>query len=895
MSQSSIQNPLSLLKTSTTTTQPTLDSSFALPSSHATNTSTSSRSRAGSIIKAMVPSTSPSPSISRRSSSATHSMLAKRAASTVSEALHLKLSALAVQDNGTSSPFHSPYDSNNITPTPLSSPYPTGVNASTASLSQVSESNWANKYDDFHIKEPIGYGSSAIVYGAIYLPTKKLVALKMIDLDMFERNQIDELRRETALMALSKHPNVLRVYGSFVNGSKLYIITPYLSFGSCLDIMKTKFKDGFEEITIATILKQALEGLVYLHKNGHIHRDVKAGNLLMDDQGTVLLADFGVSSSLAEKGDVRKTFVGTPCWMAPEVMEQDGYDFKADIWSFGITAYELATGHAPFAKYPPMKVLKLTLSNAPPTLDHEHTKHKYSKIFKEMIDLCLQKNPTARPSAEKLLQHPFFKQAKKKDYLCKSVLSHVSPLDLRPHKKVPEKRVSYQSTDQWDFDDTPLANDKSMLYMPSQDIEQHPTNRATTDTATTPPQPLPQQPKRRITFGDVVVRESCHTNACSKSKPSSDIDPTSQCHPSIFTEHSNIIAPTPVKKSRFIVEESDLPTSIMLSQGSSTAPTSLNDHMNYLNYASYNKESHHPCSSQQQHRYSVQFSGPELDRPPDTVLTASSARYVSFNSDSPLSPLSRVASYDNICERKSRFEVQHSTATSPTMIVDQQQQQQQQQSSFTPTMVSRESSQSSFQAQSQKLGRFKVEKTSSNEGISSGSNGKDDARKIIGRFELTGRSSTSSASSSDNNHGMPLADSTTAAAATLGNRDRQPPGAFVDVHGLYPQMEILLKQMDAQAVLLQEIMVQMNQSSSSSSASGGRSRAVSLSDASRQWDHLCYDQQRQSPTELHETVDQLQRLLTASKYERDRLTKENDGLRCELERLRKKSSSGNLA
>lgn len=131
-------------------------------------------------------------------------------------------------------------------------------------------------------------------------------------------------------MALSKHPNILKVYGSFVSGSKLYIVTPFLSggksrkerecvsvlilsvaSGSCLDIMKTGFAQGFEETTIATILKQTLEGLCYLHKNGHIHRDVKAGNLLMDEQGTVLLADFGVSSSLTENGALRKTFVGT--------------------------------------------------------------------------------------------------------------------------------------------------------------------------------------------------------------------------------------------------------------------------------------------------------------------------------------------------------------------------------------------------------------------------------------------------------------------------------------------------------------------------------------------------------------------------------------------------------
>lgn len=199
-------------------------------------------------------------------------------------------------------------------------------------------------------------------------------------------------------MALSKHPNVLRVYGSFVHGSKLYIVTPFLAGGSCLDIMKTRFPDGLDELSIATILKQTLEALLYLHKNGHIHRDVKAGNLLVDEDGTVLLGDFGVSSSLMETGErgMRKTFVGTPCWMAPEVMEQAEYDYKADIWSFGITAIELATGHAPFAKYPPLKVLMMTLSNDPPTLDREGTIHKYSKYFKEMIDMCLSKDPAKR-------------------------------------------------------------------------------------------------------------------------------------------------------------------------------------------------------------------------------------------------------------------------------------------------------------------------------------------------------------------------------------------------------------------------------------------------------------------------------------------------------------------
>lgn len=420
-------------------------------------------------------------------------------------------------------------------------------------------------------------------------------------------------------MALSKHPNVLRVYGSFVNGSKLYIVTPYLAAGSCLDIMKSSFPDGFDEISIATILKQALEGLVYLHKNGHIHRDVKAGNLLMDQEGTVLLADFGVSSSLAENGDVRKTFVGTPCWMAPEVMEQAGYDYKADIWSFGITSLELATGHAPFAKFPPMKVLMMTLSNAPPTLDREHAKHKYSKYLKEMIDLCLQKEPSKRPSAEKLLLHPFFKQAKKKDYLVKSVLSHVLPLDKRPHRKIPQKHISFESTEQWDFDDTqndgeedapksataaapvenpaitmsatssantsaistpiqshpdvglpiissattkegstvPLERSKSMVQ-----FEEHPkiTKFKPMSASASPADPSDLPPKKHISFGEVVIKDpSTMRSVMSPVAESPPIIVNTPIEPTTTSAYYPAptlhTAPAP-KKSRFVIEDS---------------------------------------------------------------------------------------------------------------------------------------------------------------------------------------------------------------------------------------------------------------------------------------------------------------------------------------------------
>ncbi|CAO3668276.1 unnamed protein product [Umbelopsis ramanniana] len=403
-----------------------------------------------------------------------------------------------------------------------------------ANFHQLSDGSWSNRVEDFEIRKPIGYGSSAVVYSAIYKPLNKRIAIKIIDLDLFERNQIDELRRETALMALSKHPNVLRVYGSFVNGSKLYIVTPYLSGGSCLDIMKTAFPDGFDEVSIATVLKQALEGLIYLHKNGHIHRDVKAGNLLMDDDGSVLLADFGVSSSLVENGEsgLRKTFVGTPCWMAPEVMEQAGYDYKADIWSFGITAIELATGHAPFAKFPPMKVLMMTLSNDPPTLIREHAKRKYSKQFKEMIDLCLNKDPAKRPSAEKLLQHSFFKQAKKKDYLVKTLLASLPPLDQRPHRKVPQKHHSISRTTQWDFDgeenepeepseETEKANPPPMSSVTFA-VDQSPSSQSST------PASAAGGGKKHISFGDAVVKS-----------PSPALSPSTQHVTTISTQNRN--------------------------------------------------------------------------------------------------------------------------------------------------------------------------------------------------------------------------------------------------------------------------------------------------------------------------------------------------------------------
>ncbi|CAO2819329.1 unnamed protein product [Amaranthus hypochondriacus] len=158
---------------------------------------------------------------------------------------------------------------------------------------------------------------------------------------------------------------------------------------------------------------------------------LQAGNILLDTNGLVKLADFGVSACMFDSGDrqrSRNTFVGTPCWMAPEVLQPgSGYNFKADIWSFGITALELAHGHAPFSKYPPMKVLLMTIQNAPPGLDYDRDK-KFSKSFKEMVAMCLVKDQAKRPTAEKLLKHSFFKHAKPPELSVKKLFADLPPL-----------------------------------------------------------------------------------------------------------------------------------------------------------------------------------------------------------------------------------------------------------------------------------------------------------------------------------------------------------------------------------------------------------------------------------------------------------------------------------
>ncbi|KAL4988924.1 hypothetical protein BDW68DRAFT_186828 [Aspergillus falconensis] len=255
-----------------------------------------------------------------------------------------------------------------------------------AEMSRTMADDMANQYQ---MMEELGSGSFGTVYKAIDKSTGEIVAIKHIDLESSE-DDIQEIQQEISVLATCASPYVTRYHASFLRGHKLWIVMEYLGGGSCLDL-----------------------GLDYLHSEGKIHRDVKAANVLLSHTGKVKLGDFGVAAQLTNIKSQRNTFVGTPFWMAPEVIQQSGYDYKADIWSLGITAIEMINGEPPHAAIHPMKVLFLIPKEPAPRLQGDG----YSNAFKDFIAQCLTKDPDRRPSAKELLRHKFIRNAGKTEAL----------------------------------------------------------------------------------------------------------------------------------------------------------------------------------------------------------------------------------------------------------------------------------------------------------------------------------------------------------------------------------------------------------------------------------------------------------------------------------------------
>jgi hypothetical protein len=230
---------------------------------------------------------------------------------------------------------------------------------------------------------------------------------------------MQDITKEIVLLKQCDNVHVVKYYGSFFKNDDLWIVMEYCGCGSVSDVMRLRGCTMAEE-HIATILQGSLRGLAYLHSLLKIHRDIKAGNILLDWQGVAKLADLGVAGELENSLTKRNTVIGTPFWMAPEVVvEECGYDVKADIWSLGITAIEMGEGRPPLHEVHPMRAIFMIPSKPPPTLT---CPEEWSSMFIEFVSFCLEKDPAMRKSATVLLESSFIATAQPPSSL--SVITH---------------------------------------------------------------------------------------------------------------------------------------------------------------------------------------------------------------------------------------------------------------------------------------------------------------------------------------------------------------------------------------------------------------------------------------------------------------------------------------
>lgn len=337
--------------------------------------------------------------------------------------------------------------------------------------------------------EIIGRGSYGAVYRGLHIPTNRVVALKVIDLDTPDFD-VSEIWHEVALLSQIRNAqpkNIVRYWGCWLTGPTLCIAMDYYEGGSVRTLMKT---GPMSERFAAVVTREVLVALNYIHSIGIIHRDLKAANLLVTRTGQVMLCDFGVAASFVQGSmrGKRSTFVGTPYWMAPEViLEGKTYDYKADIWSLGITVYEMVMGNPPYAQHDQHQAISLIPKNQPPRLPDNSA---FSPALQEFVAACLDAEPRDRLPADELMRMRWIKSYAKTPT---SVLTELLVMynkwteaggtrtSLLPPIQTKERGTDEALKPEWQFDDTDTPSDTAPSSDP--DLEpveaptDHPLNR----------------------------------------------------------------------------------------------------------------------------------------------------------------------------------------------------------------------------------------------------------------------------------------------------------------------------------------------------------------------------------------------------------------------------------